>query len=498
MNGYGVVGLGGSPVLSSKVLGADREIWVDDEAGCGLGKQGSVGHRAYEDADFGARVFEAGGGMELVEDWAAVRRMPKEYSQAELLREIAEESADQDAFYVVDLSVVLAKLDKWRELMPRVKPFYAVKCNNDEAICQLLASAGCGFDCASQAEILQVLDMGVPADKVIYANPCKQRSMLKFARSKGVRLMTADNKAEFEKIADVFPEARIVLRIAVDDSKSICRFNSKFGAAQHEWAGLMQLAAQLGLDIVGISFHVGSGCEDIGPFADAVASARDAFDLAESYGHTPTLLDCGGGFPGTDTGHLSFHDVAATIAAAVDKYFPEGCGFEIMAEPGRYMVAASHLYAVSVIAKRDLTDAQLADASAIESFGARGAAHGEEEVCEADAHAHPFGGSVAKGSDPEVALYINDGVYGSFNCVVFDHAVVEPRVLAPRAPAHAVTTKLFGPTCDSIDVVLPCTPLPPMDVGDWLYFPDMGAYTRCAASRFNGQGGFSVHYVWAR
>jgi hypothetical protein len=48
----------------------------------------------------------------------------------------------QDAFYVVDLSVVMHKLNKWRELMPRVKPFYAVKCNNDEAICRMLATAG--------------------------------------------------------------------------------------------------------------------------------------------------------------------------------------------------------------------------------------------------------------------------------------------------------------------------------------------------------------------
>ena len=60
-----------------------------------------------------------------------------------------------------------------------------------------------------------------------------------------------------------------------------------------------------------------------------------------------------------------------------------------------------------------------------------------------------------------------------------------------------VATKLFGPTCDSIDVVMGCVELPELAVGDWLCFRDMGAYTRCAATRFNGQGGHTVHYVWA-
>ena len=70
-------------------------------------------------------------------------------------------------------------------------------------------------------------------------------------------------------------------------------------------------------------------------------------------------------------------------------------------------------------------------------------------------------------------------------------------VLERRSGERTVATKLFGPTCDSIDVVMPCTRLPEMRVGEWLWFRGMGAYTRCAASRFNGQGEFDIHYVWA-
>ncbi len=71
---------------------------------------------------------------------ACVHRVEKEFCIDELMRDMT--SDHQDAFYVVDLSVVMHKLNKWRELLPRVKPFYAVKCNNDQAICRMLATAG--------------------------------------------------------------------------------------------------------------------------------------------------------------------------------------------------------------------------------------------------------------------------------------------------------------------------------------------------------------------
>jgi len=310
-----------------------------------------------------------------------------------------------------------------------------------------------------------------------------------------VKKMTADNVEELHKIAEIYPEANVLIRIAVDDSKSVCRFNSKFGAPENEWKVLLSTCSQLGINVVGFSFHVGSGCGDLKPFEDAVASARDAFELAKEYGYNPTILDCGGGFPGTDDGEFSFADVARVMSDAVDHYFPPSSGVEIIAEPGRYMVSASHTYAVSVIAKRGLTESHLADTEEIESFGTRPGK--DSDITHDDGFKH--GGKKSESNQPEVALYINDGCYGSFNCVVFDHAVVVPHVLPAQAGGmtKSVPTKLFGPTCDSIDVVMPCTRLPELSVGDWIWFPDMGAYTRCASSNFNGQGAHAVHYVWS-
>jgi ornithine decarboxylase len=260
--------------------------------------------------------------------------------------------------------------------------------------------------------------------------------------------MTADSLEELTKIKNCFPRARVVVRIAVDDSKSACRFNTKFGAPRSEWESILASARALELDIVGFSYHLGSACGELQPFADAVALARTAFDMAIRHGFAPTVLDIGGGFFGHEDEALPrFEDVARTVSAAIDTHFDSST--DIIAEPGRYLCTASHTYAVEVIAKK-----------------------------------------------ADVGLYISDGVYGSLNCVVFDSAMkLVPIPLRRRE--DAVPTRLFGPTCDSIDVVAEAALLPrDLCVGEWIYFRNMGAYTRVAASHFNGHGAYTVHYAW--
>jgi ornithine decarboxylase len=83
--------------------------------------------------------------------------------------------------------------------------------------------------------------------------------------------------------------------------------------------------------------------------------------------------------------------------------------------------------------------------------------------------------------------WIDDGVYGSLNCVIMDHYEPHPRPLAtPRHEEATYTSTVFGPTCDSLDMVVTGYQLPEMNVGDWLVFDDMGAYTTAAGSKFNG------------
>jgi len=384
------------------------------------------------------------------------------------------DEVDADApFYVCNVSQFLKQHQQWISLMPRVHPFYAVKCNPDPTLIQMLSLLGCGFDCASKGELDLVLGQNIDPERIIYANPCKTVSFIKHAKEVGANLMTFDNADELRKIKKVFPEARMVLRIFAMDPTALCPLSLKFGADPvKEAPGLLKLAAELGIQVMGISFHVGSGCRDATAYRIALEHARRLFDLGLELGHSMNLLDLGGGFPGVDTELISLEKIANIVNPLVDELFPRESGVRIIAEPGRFYATAAYTLAVKVIAKRETKKAN---------------EDGKEEDYK--------------------MYYVNDGVYGSFNCLVFDHATVEAEAL-PRKENRKDNEKeaeeykttlhwscVWGPTCDSIDVILERCRLPELQVGDWIIFENMGAYTRAAASPFNGFQPPSVQYI---
>jgi ornithine decarboxylase len=248
------------------------------------------------------------------------------------------------------------------EHLPRIKPYYAIKCNPDQLLIKTLAMLGVNFDCASKNEIILALEAtNNDATRIIFANPAKADSHLKYARGVDVDLMTFDNMYELLKIVNFHPNAQLVVRIKVDDSHSVCRFNSKFGADVDDVDGLMKLAKTIGLDIVGVSFHVGSGCKSVEAYKTAIERSRKVFDIGKENGYTLKILDIGGGFPGTDETVIKFEDIAKTINQSIDEFFsesefPEDYGLQIIAEPGRYFASASHTLVLNVIAKNKKID----------------------------------------------------------------------------------------------------------------------------------------------
>lgn len=319
-----------------------------------------------------------------------------------------------------------------------------MKCNPDPEVLRLLAALGTGFDCASKAEIDSVLKIGVDPSRIIYAQPCKTKSYIRHASREGVKQMTFDNEDELYKIKSLMPEAELYLRILTDDSSSLCRLSLKFGASLDCAQELLELAKNLDLNVVGVSFHVGSGASDPQCFLKAVQDSRTVFDQAAALGFDLHTLDVGGGF----TGDL-FEDMASVLREALDDYFPPNV--RIIGEPGRYFVSAAYTLACNVIARRDLEDPTTGETSYM--------------------------------------LYLNDGVYGNFSSIIFDHQHPVPQILSAQQETSqsAVSYSLWGPTCDGIDRITECSVFRRLiEVGDWLYFEEMGAYTRCSATRFNG------------
>ncbi|XP_049417539.1 ornithine decarboxylase-like [Epinephelus fuscoguttatus] len=303
----------------------------------------------------------------------------------------------EEPFCVANLDSVFKKHLRWLTELPRVKPFYAVKCNNTAAVLRMMSALDTGFDCASKGEIQLALSLGVTPDKIIYAHTTKPLSHIKYACDHGVDMMTFDSEDELLKISLCHAKAKLVLRIAVDDSKSLLRLNSKFGARLVSVRKLLERARELGLEVIGVSFHVGSGCTGSLAFKQAIADARRVFDIANLLGFQMTLLDIGGGFPGRDDFQVKFEEFPEVINGALDEFFPPDSGVQIIAEPGRYYVESAFTLAANVIAKRVILD-------------------------DTDEHAEE------NRPDRMMMYYINDGVYGSLNCLINDaaHTKVEP------------------------------------------------------------------------
>jgi ornithine decarboxylase len=200
-----------------------------------------------------------------------------------------------------------------------------------------------------------VLGLGVAPSRIIFANPCKAASFIRHAAKTNVEMMTFDNSDELYKISRSFPTAKLIIRIHTDDTKALCRLNLKFGASLVAVPSLLAKAKELGLNVVGVSFHVGSGCFDSSAFSDAIRRSRAAFDMGKEAGYEFSILDIGGGFE-----DATFDATALTISDAIDTYFPDrtGAGLRIIAEPGRYFVSKAFSLATNVIARRTPTSAE--------------------------------------------------------------------------------------------------------------------------------------------
>nr|XP_035946556.1 ornithine decarboxylase-like [Halichoerus grypus] len=374
-------------------------------------------------------------------------------------------SDDKDAFYVADLGDILKKHLRWLKALPWVTPFYAVKCNDSRTIVKTLATIGRGFDCASKTEIQLVQSLGVPPERIICANPCKQVSQIKYAASNGVQMMTFDTEVELMKVARAHPKAKLVLQIATDDSKAVCRFSVKFGATLKISRLLLERARELNIDVIAVSFHVGSGCTHPETCVQAISDVRCVFDMGAEVGFNMYLLDIGGGFPGSEDVKLKFEEITSVINPALDKYFPADSGVRIIAEPGRYYVASAFTLTV-IIAKKLVLREQTGSDDEDES------------------------------SEQTFMYYVNDGVYGSFNCILYDHAHVKPLLQKrPKPDEKYYSTSIWGPTCDGLDRIVEHCDLPEMHMGDRMVFENMGAYTVAAASTFNGFQRPTIYYV---
>jgi ornithine decarboxylase len=348
---------------------------------------------------------------------------------------------------VVDHKVLRENYQQFRTLLPRVQAYYAVKANSDPAIVQTFYDAGGSFDVASMAEFLIVHEKieHLPPeqrqafiwDRIIYANPIKAIETLQ-RLDPYKPLVTYDNYDEVIKIARHAPHAGLVLRLLVPNTGSMVELSSKFGAMPGEAVDLISFAHNNKLEVEGLSFHVGSQCTNLKNYSQALQLAVDVFSEARARGFDLKLLDIGGGFPAHyDDTVPPFKKLAKMLNSELDRLFPEP--IEILAEPGRFLVASAVTAVAQIIGK-----------------------------------------SVRGG---KLCYYINDGVYQTYSGQIFDHAQYH---LSSFKEGPTQFCAVFGPTCDALDTIGLVEQLPVMDMGELVYAENIGAYSSASSTYFNG------------
>jgi len=375
----------------------------------------------------------------------------------DIINDFLEENQSERAFYIIDLGQLTNSFSNWMRCLPDVHPYYAIKCNPNPVILEALAALGANFDCASENEIKTIIEITKDPTRIVFANPCKMSSQIRYARANDVDMMTFDCEEELYKIKLYHPYAKLVLRLAVDDSNSICKFNKKFGCKLEQVDELLTIAKTLKLAVVGFSFHVGSGCSSADNFYDAISDCRKAADMAKKLGISIEIIDIGGGFPGTDR-VIKFEDIAKRVNDGIQEFFADDLNenkIRFIAEPGRYFAEATHTLVLNVIGKKKVVDEK---------------------------------GEI-------IVYYLNDGIYGSFGCIYFDHN--NPTILPfNERDGKLNRSRLFGPTCDSIDLIADEIMLPELAIGEWCYVENFGSYTIASSSNFNGFKTSTFKYIF--
>ncbi|XP_050672246.1 ornithine decarboxylase-like isoform X14 [Leptidea sinapis] len=222
----------------------------------------------------------------------------KEESSEDVARAMIEGGGQKESFFLLDLDEVYHRIQYFKSRLPRVQIFYAMKANDSEQILKMAVYTGLGFDCASPGEIDKVLQLNVNPLSIIFAVPTKPTHWMTYARDVGVRHTTFDTSYELKKIKQYWCDAQLLIRIKVEGD-SIYKLGDKFGCDfETEAIHLLDEAAALNLKVVGVAFHVGSGCSSADSHIIGLQRAKALFDHEEKAGRKMNIVDIGGGFLG--------------------------------------------------------------------------------------------------------------------------------------------------------------------------------------------------------
>ncbi len=339
---------------------------------------------------------------------------------------------------ILDCERVRVQFRKLQAALPRVVLHYALKPMPHAALVRTVVEEGGFLDLATTGEVQLVRRLGVEPARCIHTHPIKRPQDIRNALDFGVRTFVVDNADEVRKFERLAGDAELLIRVSFRSPGAVCDLSRKFGCDPEDALSLAQLAAELGVTVRGLSFHVGSQAADSAKHVEAIEACARLIGAGRraKLGVLDTL-DIGGGFPIDYTQPVQdigrFCEPLREALARLPKRV------RVIAEPGRFIVGPAVIGVASVMGR-------------------------------ARREGHWW-------------YYLDDGLYGSYSGQLYDHAryPVEPL----KDGGERLPSVLAGPTCDSIDVIAENLLLPKLETGDLIVGRAMGAYTWASASEFN-------------
>ena len=339
---------------------------------------------------------------------------------------------------ILDCERVRVQFRKLQAALPRVVLHYALKPMPHAAVVRTVVEEGGFLDLATTGEVQLVRRLGVDPARCIHTHPIKRPQDIRNALDFGVRTFVVDNADEVRKFERLAGDAELLIRVSFRSPGAVCDLSRKFGCDPEDALSLAQLAAELGVTVRGLSFHVGSQAADSAKHVEAIEACARLIGAGRraKLGVLDTL-DIGGGFPIDYTQPVQdigrFCEPLREALARLPKRV------RVIAEPGRFIVGPAVIGVASVMGR-------------------------------ARREGHWW-------------YYLDDGLYGSYSGQLYDHAryPVEPL----KDGGERLPSVLAGPTCDSIDVIAENLLLPKLETGDLIVGRAMGAYTWASASEFN-------------
>jgi ornithine decarboxylase len=348
---------------------------------------------------------------------------------------------------VVDLDVVRENYNTFARALPDSRVFYAVKANPEPEVLKLLAGLGSSFDCASVAEIDMALAAGATPDRISYGNTIKKERDVAAAYARGIRLFAVDCREEVEKIARAAPGSQVFARILCAGDGAEWPLSRKFGCEPDLAVEVLEHAHRLGLEAIGVSFHVGSQQPNTEAWDGALRSAAAIFRTLSERGIQLRMVNLGGGFPAKYLKKVPLVKAyGRAISGALRKHFGNRIP-ETIIEPGRGMVGDAGVIKAEVVLISKKAE-----------------------------------------SDDTRWVYLDIGKFGGL-AETMDEAIRYP-IRTGRDGDATEPCIIAGPTCDSADVLYEKHPYPlpvSLSIGDEVLIEGTGAYTQTySACAFNG------------